>query len=136
SQTEYASWRANFGQPAGGVGTSLSDAVPEPSSMSLFVIAMGGAMVRLRSTSIRRQASWLRLLNIRDPNGSPEAALRRLPIQHAGLARCPPRPAAQRDRGKMAAEGDREFQRVLQRLHAAKHRNAIKIAFRVRVGEV
>jgi hypothetical protein len=57
SQTEYASWRANFGQPAGGAGTSLNVAVPEPSSISLFVIAIGVAMVRLRSTSLRRQAS-------------------------------------------------------------------------------
>ena len=52
-------------------------------------------------------------------------------MQNPGLTSLAARPAAERNRGKMTAESDREFQRMLKRLHAAEEWNAIQIAFRI-----
>jgi len=56
--------------------------------------------------------------------------------QRQCLAAFAARPTAQDDGGEMAAEGDREFERVLEWLHAADKGNAIQIAFWIRVSEV
>jgi hypothetical protein len=51
-QTDYAVWRANFGQIAGGgSGASASAAVPEPTTLvPLMFAAVGWCLQRRRTT--------------------------------------------------------------------------------------